>query len=122
MDNVEITDEMLKRWEIESESEKLFGPHIVSALCKALKSERAERAKNPGVWNEAPENATVCAVQYALREWVGYDLKPSTRYIRVPPKTKAREIAEKWAEKFANTGKAVEIIEAAILEAQAQKN
>lgn len=122
MENVEITDEMLKRWEIESGNERFFAPHIVSALCKALKSERAERAKNPGVWDGAIPISRTARVFYDRTE--GHAIPScSKEYTRELPKTKAREIAERKALIFtAGQKEMADIIEAAILEAQAQSN
>ena len=64
-------------------------------LAKALLAEREEREKMQDVWKDAPESADRATV-----EW--FDFQNSTKlgksrvYTRTLPKTRAREIAEKY--------------------------
>jgi len=77
---------------------------------RCILAERAEREKNPGVWDGAPEDATLVELWYGDECLVG--VKPDMVYTRELPKTRAREIAERWAPTIEDS----DIIEAAILE------
>jgi len=73
---------------------------LIRGLETALLAERAERTKNPGVWDGAPDDATFAAVSYKddvkkpNHEW----MLTCKTYTRELPKTRAREIAENEAE------------------------
>lgn len=82
-----------------------------------------DRAKNPGVWDGAPERATSARVRYTVGSLTGHNDMYSQRYDRELPKTKAREIAERkareWQDGFPiGSDPLADLIEAAILEAQ----
>ena len=59
------------------------------------------RETNPGVWDDAPENAILCRVLYSSEYGNGWNLDAGKTYPRELPKTRAREIAEKCAAKMA---------------------
>ena len=133
MDNVEITDEMLEAIGESKgrdcakcvECSLMDGNGLnecVRGLARALRSERAERAKNPGVWDGAPEWATTARVRWTedreSRTW-----ECSKNYARQPKKTKERELAEKtWGKLHTDCRSEcqeadIKTIESAILEA-----
>ena len=91
-----------------------------AGIARILLAERAEREKNPGVWDDAPEWATEAWVQWRdglPNEHGKWREKPYTRTL---PKTKTREIAEKWAGVPTPTPTRpylADVIESAILEA-----
>lgn len=102
------------------------GAYPCANICREILAERAEREKNPGVWDGAPDNAE----QVQLVFWphdlhLPFAYLPGNvglkRYTRTLPKTKAREIAEKWAKKWELLdGKSnIDAIESAINEALA---
>jgi len=83
-------------------------------IVEALLAERAERAKNPGVWDGAPEDTNQAQVVWYKNGLI----LGSKRYTRELPKTRAREIAEKWEKRWykADVKSYADNIEAAILE------
>lgn len=88
-------------------------------VARMLLAERAEREKNPGVWDDAPEWADEAVVSWSseIKSMIG------ASYTRMLPKTKAREIADERCKLVPNITDAqrmilAAIIEAAILEAQ----
>ena len=94
-----------------------------AGIARILLAERAEREKNPGVWDGAPEWATEAWVQWRdglPNEHGKWREKPYTRTL---PKTKAREIAERYScdtetcHPMIEGNRAVDVIESAILEA-----
>ena len=139
MEKIEITDEMLDFVASGKCGECLCEGCICQKLCastpiqlkeifaRALKSERAERAKNPGVWDGAPEWASDAWIQWRDRTGKSFnDISHAkwkeTPYRRDLPKTKARVIAERKALIFTCGQKEMaDIIESAILEALADK-
>ena len=84
--------------------------------------ERAEREKNPGVWDGAPDDADTAYVAFGNSER-GSPLFVDKRHTRTLPKTKAREIAERYScdtatcHPMIDGNRAVDVIESAILEA-----
>lgn len=84
--------------------------------------ERAEREKNPGVWDGAPDDADTAYVAFGNSER-GSPLFVDKRHTRILPKTKAREIAERYScdtetcHPMIDGNRAVDVIESAILEA-----
>ena len=136
MEKIEITDEMLDFVASGKCGECLCEGCICQKLCastprqlkeifaRALKSERAERAKNPGVWGVAPEWATDASIVWSAKKHYPGVYKTYTREL---PKTKAREIAEKaWGKLHTNIKddlkeSDIQTIESAILEALADK-
>ena len=90
-----------------------------AGIARILLAERAEREKNPGVWDGAPESATQVKCNYSNSEKLFHD-PFNLVYTRELPKTKAREIAEKWAGVPTPTPTRpylADVIESAILEA-----
>ena len=91
-------------------------------LARMLVDERAEREKNPGVWDGAPDDADTAYVAFGNSER-GSPLFVDKRYTRILPKTKAREIAERYScdtatcHPMIDGNRAVDVIESAILEA-----
>jgi len=92
--NDKITDEWLKTESLEQSlvsSNGEFTGKYTRAIVRQLLLERAERAKNPGVWDGAPEDATRAQIKWFV---------PMTKEIysevlkRELPKTRAREFAE----------------------------
>ena len=87
-----------------------------------LLAERAEREKNPGVWDGAPDDADTAYVAFGNSER-GSPLFVDKRHTRILPKTKAREIAERYScdtetcHPMIDGNRAVDVIESAILEA-----
>ena len=87
--------------------------------------ERAEREKNPGVWDGAPEWATEASVTYRAITESGArrERRMDPPHLRILPKTKAREIAERYScdtatcHPMIDGNRAVDVIESAILEA-----
>ena len=137
MESIEITDEMLnhaiacrdcsvcKMKDIRSAGSFRYCGQVLASV---LKSERAERAKNPGVWDGAPDNARYATIGWYEDSGRESPLLRNTFYFRTLPKTKAREIAEKKARIWANGSQSIDyqknladIIESAILEALADK-
>ena len=97
-----------------------YGASLVGDLAARFLAERAEREKNPGVWDGAPDDADTAYVAFGNSER-GSPLFVDKRHTRILPKTKAREIAEKWAGVPTPTPTRpylADIIESAILEAQ----
>jgi len=92
----------------------------IGQIVTALLAERAERTKNPGVWDGAPEDATKCRVEFYSPKYAKYT--KGNEYTRELPKTRVREIAEKCAidaticDNPVAKKYAADIIEAAILE------
>ena len=85
-----ITDEKLKAY---SESGKTYcDTYILKKVALAFLAERAERAKNPGVWDGAPDNATMCSVKTWANGIMG--CVSEKEYKRELPKTRVREFAE----------------------------
>lgn len=82
------------------------GPESCRAsIARVLLTERAEREKNPGVWDGAPEWADVlmCERNFMHSQGCGTASRVITsRYTRTLPKTKAREIAERHLVAFEN--------------------
>ena len=135
MKKVEITDEMMERTHKTGctgckINELKEGYSCCEVFADALKRERAERAKNPGVWDVAQKNADYCKIEYGRS--LDSDLVETTgtmTYTRELPKTKAREISEERARVFCSGTKSInfqnalaDIIEAAILEAQGKQS
>ena len=134
MENVEITDEMMERTHKSGctgckINELKGGYSCCEVLADALKRERAERAKNPGVWDVAQKNADYCKIEYGRS--LDSDLVETTgtmTYTRELPKTKAREIAERnvsdiWNAIHNGHNKEIaDVLEAAILEAQGKQS
>jgi hypothetical protein len=97
---------------------------VIHKLSGKLLEYMDDRAKNPGVWDGAPNNAIIAKVHFYKADKV-YALPngiPNV-YTRKPPKTKAREIAERkareWQDGFPiDSDPLADLIEAAILEAQ----
>ena len=131
MDNIEITDEVIESALICGDCAKCLmrkakagydGRYCAQILASIIKSERAERAKNPGVWDCAPEWATTARVRWTedreSRIW-----ECSKNYARQPKKTKERELAEKtWGKLHTDCRSEcqeadIKTIESAILEA-----
>ncbi len=85
-------------------------------LAFLINSLTAERAKNPGVWDGAPDDATKCRVEFYSPKYAKYT--KGNEYTRELQKTRAREIAEKWEKRWHKVdGKSyADNIEAAILE------
>ena len=87
-----------------------------------LLAERAEREKNPGVWDGVPDDADTAYVAFGNSER-GSPLFVDKRHTRILPKTKAREIAERYScdtatcHPMIDGNRAVDVIESAILEA-----
>jgi len=116
-----ITDEKLKAY---SESGKTFcDTYILKKVALAFLAERAERAKNPGVWDGAPEDATKCRIEYYSPNYAKYT--KGSEYTRELPKTLAREIAEARAkteisipdtEVQLDVNELADVIESAIIE------
>jgi hypothetical protein len=73
---------------------KLHSHEFVENVLTPLIAKIDERAKNPGVWDEAPKNATVCIVNYAREAGNGWDLPSGELYFRELPKSKEEELAE----------------------------
>jgi len=73
-------------------------PIDVKTMAETILAERAEREKNPGVWDGAPGKSTRAIINfYSVNEFC----KPflgQKEHTRELPKTRAREIAEKEAE------------------------
>lgn len=121
MKDSQFSDRKLEAILEDAYKDRLFGAEEVRLLAQALKNERADRAKNPGVWDGAPERATSARVRYTVGSLTGHNDMYSQRYDRELPKTKAREIAERTWEKISHyqgDTSAIDDIEAAILEAQ----
>lgn len=127
MENKEITDDILENmgkcayrqcidcplYNIKVKGDKA----CFDIVLNALKSERAKRAKNPGVWDGAPEWATASFVTWFSDDRVL--AKESVTHSRSLPKAKAREIAEKTVKEWdAKLSTLTDAIESAILEAQ----
>ena len=93
-----------------------------AGIARILLAERAEREKNPGVWDGAPDDADTAYVAFGNSER-GSPLFVDKRHTRTPPKTKAREIAERYScdtatcHPMIDGNRAVDVIESAILEA-----
>jgi len=91
-------------------------------LLEELDTLRAEREKNPGVWDGAPDDADTAYVAFGNSER-GSPLFVDKRHTRTLPKTKAREIAERYScdtaicHPMIDGNRAVDVIESAILEA-----
>ena len=91
-------------------------------LARQFLAERAEREKNPGVWDGAPDDADTAYVAFGNSER-GSPLFVDKRHTRILPKTKAREIAERYScdtatcHPMIDGNRAVDVIESAILEA-----
>ena len=104
-------------------TEENMGDYTIN-LAKALKSERAERAKND-VWKSADKCVNRAIVHYVSADGRDYG---QIDFHRELPKTKAREIAEKYSRDTESCrhmieGKyAVDVIESAILEAQGNQS
>lgn len=130
MKSDEITDEMLDdmikcdgccgRCKMNAVGEYLH--FCTRKLSSALKSERAARKNNPGVWDNAPEWAAMISFDYYTLEGmkVGEPLASHGVYTRELPKSPERKIAEKKAKALAgieiDEQTALEIIESAINE------
>ncbi len=111
-----ITDEKLKAY---SESgQALCDTDILKKVALAFLAERAECAKNPGVWDGAPECSDEVELYYKKFDEGYFVSVPVITYTRELPKTRAREIAEKWEKRWYKAdGKSyADNIEAAILE------
>ncbi len=85
----------------------------------------SERAKNPGVWDEAPSNAIICEVSYSSNAGSGWNVKNKVIYKRELPKTRVREFAEARAkteisipdtEVQLDVNELADVIESAIIE------
>ena len=93
-----------------------------AGIARILLAERAEREKNPGVWDGAPDDADTAYVAFGNSER-GSPLFVDKRHTRILPKTKAREIAERYScdtetcHPMIDGNRAVDVIESAILEA-----
>jgi len=90
---------------------------------EALRCILADRAKNPGVWDGAPDNATMCSVKTWANGIMG--CVSEKEYKRELPKTLAREIAEARAkteisipdtEVQLDVNELADVIESAIIE------
>lgn len=77
-----------------------FDRGIDGDMAKTILAERAEREKNPGVWDGAPEWADRVRVEYSSSSGKSYPYSGAKTYTRTLPKTKAREIAEKAGREF----------------------
>jgi len=92
---------------------------------KKMISEPTERAKNPGVWDGAPDWAVLAEVFYGEEPKVFGN--PSKVHTRELPKTRARGIAEKAAhdvmfhESAVGENQIADAIEVAILEYSGEK-
>lgn len=117
-EGVKITNEMVDRYISESDNDRLFGAHIVNALAKALKEERATRKDNPGVWDEAPEKSGFVAVNWFEDRDSDSPLLKSKDYTRILPKSREDEIAKKAVDRFhrGSSGTLADIIKAALAE------
>ena len=99
-----------------------YGASLVGDLAARFLAERAEREKNPGVWDGAPDDADTAYVAFGNSER-GSPLFVDKRHTRILPKTKAREIAERYScdtetcHPMIEGKRAVDVIESAILEA-----
>lgn len=71
---------------------------LVNALTDQVNKLRKERENNPGVWDGAPNNARYVAIGWFEHSGRTAPLLGDTHHTRTLPKTKAREIAEKWAD------------------------
>ncbi len=89
-----ITDEKLNMIKDNRSASIMIDGEWVSIgqIVTALLAERAERAKNPGVWDGAPEDATKCRIEYYSPNYAKYT--KGSEYTRELPKTRVREFAE----------------------------
>ena len=69
---------------------------IVKRLAKALLAERAEREAMQDVWKDAPEICDYIEAVLYHKNGQGITLLVTKTYTRTLPKTRAREIAEKY--------------------------
>ena len=102
---------------------KSYHPDFVEKMINQLLSERKERENNPGVWDGVPDNISHIRVTHAFERTIDGErgtALSSREYTRTLPKTKAREIAERFAKKrWSDVGMTLEdAIESAIIEAQ----
>lgn len=98
----EITDEMLERTHAAGcegcKINEIKGDvSCCTFLADALKSERAARKNNPGVWDGAPENARYVTVEWFEDSGIDRPVLNRTYYGRTLPVSPAREIAEEYA-------------------------
>ena len=93
------------------------GAYPCANICREILAERAEREKNPGVWDGAPEWADRVRLEWNASG--GRFATTFQTYTRALPKTKAREIAERIADesKQKHFCGLADIIESAINEA-----
>jgi len=69
-------------------------PIDVKTMAETILAERAEREKNPDVWDGAPDDAVAAYVRHGFM-LQGMEVRTGeTCYTRELPKTRAREIAE----------------------------
>lgn len=105
-----------------------YGASLIVDLASQFLAERRERENNPGVWDGAPEWATVARPFWICTTTGKNDgkIEYGPRVFRTLPKTKAREIAERSGREFPTNDGFVtmdretltRLIEAAIIEAQ----
>ena len=101
-----------------------YGASLIGDLASQFLSERKERENNPGVWDGAPGWAITAGVQWG--DGKGHGKWREESYRRTLPKTKAREIAERFAAGVMDGDRCVtldmeglpNLIESAIIEAQ----
>jgi len=105
--NEKISDEKLNMIKDNRSASVMIDGEWVSIgqIVTALLAERAERAKNPGVWDGAPDDAEKANVMfYKTYPICGGSSIVSTGslqfYTRELPKSRAREIADLVAEKI----------------------
>lgn len=93
-----FSDEELEK--IEKSVDGYYSTRNLAACLRLAMKERAEREKNPGVWDGAPEwaDVLVCERNFMHSEGCGTASRVIiSRYTRTLPKTKAREIAERYS-------------------------
>ena len=98
------------------------GESYTYGYVKAMADQLVAEMDTPGVWDGAPDVANECTVYFARRDGkISDSFRTNKTYTRTLPKTKARQIAEKWADTPTQNPTRpylADIIEAAILEAQ----
>lgn len=124
MDGIKTADEDLifKAWLADATSSSgcvwtTTKPEYITRLAREYKAVLAEREKNPGVWDGAPENAASATIIYRTEKSIPCSY--GKEFYRDLPKTRAREIAERISSetRIGYAMNLADIIESAINEA-----